>query len=246
MKFLIQKIDGEVKHDFSFTLLESIRFRNWLDNIDKTKYRFFDTDENGIDFAFKPFHRHYVPVGSVVFVTAFIRRFYGLEVKPLNVPMELFPFAKREIYNRTIYGNEEPFPASGKIFIKSNDKIKGLSGIFTQANPIKLPAGNYQFSEKITIDSEWRAFVYNNELVGLQHYLGEFTLFPDVMTIKNMISKYSSAPVAYTLDVGINDNGTFVVEVHDFFSCGLYGFADHAKYPIMLYRWFKEYINKNG
>ena len=30
MRFLIQKIDKEIRHDFSFTLLESVRFQNWF------------------------------------------------------------------------------------------------------------------------------------------------------------------------------------------------------------------------
>jgi len=39
-------------------------------------------------------------------------------------------------------------------------------------------------------------------------------------------------------------NETFVIEVHDFFSCGLYGFADHSIYPNMLHRWFWQYIQR--
>lgn len=31
---------------------------------------------------------------------------------------------------------------------------------------------------------------------------------------------------------------------HDFFSCGLYGFANHAIYPNMLYQWFWQYIQR--
>ena len=99
----------------------------------------------------------------------------------------------------------------------------------------------YQFSQVILIDSEWRAFVYKGKLVGLQNYCGEFTLFPDVEKIKEMIKAYKSAPIAYTLDVGINANGTFVIEVHDFFSCGLYGFSD-SSLPFMFSQWFHQYI----
>ena len=245
MKFLIQKINGEIRHDFSFTLMESIRFRNWLQNADKIKYRFFDTTEDAIDFKFKSLHRHYVPVGSVEFVSAFLKQFYDLTPRPVNVPLELLRYADRHIFN----GTESYFPHCGKSFIKSNDKIKGICGIFNQDEAIKLPAGNYQFSEIVSIDSEWRAFVYDGKLVGLQNYAGEFTKFPYVDIIKDMIKVYKSASIAYTLDVGVreigeNHNTTFLIEVHDFFSCGLYGFADHAKYPSMLHRWFWQYIQR--
>lgn len=240
IRFLIQKINGEIRHDFSLTLMESIRFRNWLQNADKIKYRFLDTTEDAIDFKFKPLHRHYVPVGSVEFVSAFLKQFYGLTPKPINVPEELFsfPFTHRYITN----GRENDL--RGKQFVKSNDKIKGFCGILNEGEPYTLPEGNYQYSDVISIDSEWRGFVYNGKLVGLQNYSGEFTKFPNVVKIKTMIDVYKSAPIAYTLDVGVNDHGTFIIEVHDFFSCGLYGFADHAKYPSMLHRWFWEYTQR--
>ena len=109
---------------------------------------------------------------------------------------------------------------------------------------LNLGKGNYQISELIDIDSEWRCFVYNNELVGLQNYIGDFTLFPSIDAIKHMIKEYISSPVAYTLDVGVNKDNTFVIEVHDFFSCGLYGFFNHKVLPFMFRDWFNECINK--
>lgn len=249
MKFLIQKIGGNVRHDFTFTLLESIRFQNWLRNEEEIKVKFIDTpeikepDDIYPPIPFKSFHEKYVPVGSVEFVSEFIEHFYGFTPKPINVPQELFSFADRYIIN----AGAEYFHHCGKMFIKSNDKIKGVCGIVNQNEPINLPAGNYQYSQIITIDSEWRAFVYNGKLVGLQNYAGEFTKFPNVGVIKEMIKAYKSAPIAYTLDVGVqefNHNKTFVIEVHDFFSCGLYGFADHAIYPNMLYKWFWQFIQR--
>jgi hypothetical protein len=84
-------------------------------------------------------------------------------------------------------------------------------------------------------------------LVGLQHYLGDFKLFPSIHKIHEMIYQYrDNVPVAYTLDVGIlhNSDDTVVIEVHDFFSCGFYGFSDHRVIPFMFSRWFNEYINK--
>lgn len=247
MKFLIQKINGKIVHDFSFTLLQTIEFKNWLARGKKSErvlVKYFDSTPEAIDFKFKMIHRHYVPIGTVEFVQAFLHTFYELIPKPINVPEELFPFAHRKIFN----GTEKDF--KGKMFVKSNDKIKGCCGIFNEGEPYELPVGNYQFSDVVGIDSEWRAFVYNGKLIGLENYSGEFTLFPNVFRIKQMIDAYKSAPVAYTLDIGINDThtysddiGTFVIECHDFFSCGLYGFND-VKYPNMLYQWFWQYVQR--
>lgn len=257
MKFLIQKVKGKVVHDFSFALLKAIEYHNWLRNGYDFKVKYLDTtiDKNGnavCSFDFKSFHESYVPVGSVEFVTAFLQHFYNLTPKPLNIPERLMglPFTKREVHN----GNHMDFEnlVGGKYFVKSNDKIKGFAEIIELREPgaLPIPAGEYQVSEFIRIDSEWRAFVYGGKLVGLQNYSGDFTMFPNVGFIKYMIEAYNSAaPIAYTLDVGVrreygNDTNTIIIECHDFFSCGLYGFSDYKILPHMMHKWFWQYIQR--
>jgi len=266
MKFLIQKINGKVIHDFSFTLLESIRFNNWFHNNNDMKFKFvntFDVIEPSdiYPMPFKPYHKEYIPIGSVDFVIDYLMHFYNLNPKPINVPKELFHHPSFDFTNRHIFnGNHMDLEdLKGKYFLKSNDSIikKNNTYIANCPDMSNIPAGNYQISEFIDIESEWRAFVYQGKLVGLQNYTGDFTKFPSVFKINEMINAYKSAPIAYTLDVGVgaemydNDNGlflgneTFVIECHDFFSCGLYGFADHNILPNMFNRWFNEYIKKN-
>jgi hypothetical protein len=233
MHFLIQTIDGEIKHDFSFTLLEAIRYQNCYRN--EQVCRFTLTD------SVKPeqnFRKSVIPVGSVEFVSNYLEKHLNLKPVPWNVPELLFPFAGRQIFNGT-----HTTPRDRKCFVKSNDTIKGFSD-FVDPGTI-LPAGNYQFSTEISMDSEWRCFVYWNDLVGLQNYSGDFTLFPDVNRIKEMIKDFYRAPVAYTLDVFVNSEGTFVVEVHDFFSCGLYGFAVLRILSNMFAGWFNDFTTKN-
>jgi hypothetical protein len=250
MKFLIQKINGQLVHDFSFTLLESIRYNNWYKNNNNIKYKFvniFDIVEPDdiYPMPFKPFHKNYVPIGSVEFVTDFLVHFYNIWPKPINVPEELFHYAGREIYNGNSFSLKY---LNGKFFFKSNDKIKGYSGFYDSGIPTEIPQGNYQISEFIPdIISEWRAFVFQRKLVGLQNYSGDFTRFPNIPVINGMIEKYKSSPVAYTLDIGISyDKGTFVIECHDYFSVGLYGFSDHKLLPWMFHNWFREYIKKSN
>jgi hypothetical protein len=255
MKFLIQKINREIRHDFSFALLESIRFKNWLsrnDKKDKIMVKFLDyieiSEPNDIyPIQFKPCHRNYVPVGSVEFVTEFLGHFYGLIPKPINVPECLFDvrYSQRPIFNGI---DTDITKLHGKWFVKNNDSIKKFAEILMcDKNHVwGIPQGNYQMSEFISIDSEWRTFVFEGKIVGLKHYSGEFIKFPNVQLISSMVTAFENsgeAPVAYTLDVGVNDYHTFVIEVHDFFSCGLYGFND-VKYPNMLHKWFWQYIQR--
>lgn len=244
MKFLIQKIDGRIQHDFSFTLLKSIEYMQWVRNDPKAvKVKYYHCEYNG-DFGFKPFHVNYVPVGSVEFVSAWFNQFYGVKPKPINVPEELFGFSHRKIENVT---NMELGRYVGDYYIKSNDKIKGyqeMIKLIPDMIPYDIPIGQYQISTLTDIDSEWRCFVYMGDLVGMQHYSGDFKMFPCIEDIMLMIKAYKSAPNAYTLDIGIHDENNFVIECHDFFSCGLYGFADHRVLPYMFYRWHQQYLRK--
>lgn len=226
MDFLIQTIDSEIKHDFSFTLLESIKYNNWYNKRDKISYKLTNEEtEPG-----------FIPIGSVEFVSKYLYDYFRLKPLPKNIPFELFKYANRTIFNGTYEVRLEK-----DYFIKSNDKIKDdINGLLKKTDI--LPEGNYQFSEIIDIDSEYRCFVHKNKLVGLQNYSGDFTIFPDIKTINNIIDDYKKSPVAYTLDVGINDTGTFIVEIHDFFSCGLYGFSDLNRLPYMFSQWYYEFI----
>ena len=237
MKFLVQKINNEVVHDFSFTLIEAIRYRNWYNNSNE--------DEIIYTNDIKPcFIEDVVPIGSVEFVSYYLKTYFNKQPKPINVPEELYLFADRRI----VVGNEDSY-ITEQCFAKSHDKIKRFADIIDV--DCKLDPGEYQFSDIINIDSEWRCFVFENKLVGLQNYSGDFTKFPNLITIEQMIQTYSKvAPVSYTLDIGINHlndnriNNTFVIEVHDLFSCGLYGFSDLKLLPLMFYRWFNEFIKK--
>lgn len=233
--FLIQTIDNKVKHDFSFQLLEAIDYQNWYCN--EKRYDVILSENCDIENC--------IPVGAVEFVLLYLKKHYGIEgVKPINIPPELMnlTFLKRHV--EIVDTEKSPVLIKDKpLFIKDNNKIKGFADIITDGSRLK---GEYLVSEVIDIDSEWRAFVYRSRLVGLQNYSGDFTLFPDVTLINDMIQIYSQCPPAYTLDVGINkEKGTFLIEVHNFFSCGLYGFHDHRILPQMFIQSFQSLIPTN-
>ena len=73
MKFLVQKIDGEIRHDFSFTLLESVRFNNWIHHNNDIKVRFINTFDvvepsDIYPISFKPLHKNYIPIDIYLMV----------------------------------------------------------------------------------------------------------------------------------------------------------------------------------
>lgn len=95
--------------------------------------------------------------------------------------------------------------------------------------------------------SEWRVFVYEGEVVGCENYIGDPVAFPSGVVLKAMAERLlehrnslvqDAFPATYSFDVAVTAEGTFVIEMHDFFSVGLYGF-ESVKYPYMLsHAWY--------
>lgn len=240
--FLIQTVHREVIHDFAFTLAEAVRYHKWYYGKDCLyDYVYSETCECPEDIPLKDI----VPVGSVEFVQEYIRKHYGIEnVKPINIPQSLNKpeYTKRWMECRVV---DEPVKSNYKwpVFIKDNNKLKGFAGIVRPGEAIEV--GYWLFSEIVEIESEWRAFVYKEELVGLKNYLGDFAMVPNVEQLKRMIADYKDSPTAYTLDVGVSgERGTFIIEVHDFSSCGLYGFADLRLIPKMMSVGYREMLKR--
>ena len=153
----------------------------------------------------------------------------GIEnVKPLNIPEELWKFCDRKIiidYCSNI---------NGRWMLKDIDTIKSeINGeIYLDEN--SNHDKKYFMSEWIdNIDSEFRVFVFNGSIKGINCYLGNELILPDLDYIKKVVKTYNKR--CYTLDVMVTENGkhTEILELHDFFSCGLYGFEDYSILPVM-------------
>jgi len=235
MKFLVQRINKQIMHDFAFHLVKAKDFLDW--RMEKMAVRFSEGNFDAIRNS-----DQYIPVGSVDFVSDYLLRFYpeaARALEPLNVPECLFPYAGREIVNVLTPEDVGRMPA-GRLYCKHLKKIKHFSN--GEADPEKDTAMyvGYQVSRVVDIDSEWRVFVFKDEVKYLANYSGNPYLFPDMDAVFDMMEAYKGkAPVAYTLDVGLSvdrhgDMKTFVVECHRFFSCGLYGFQDYSVLPYML------------
>jgi len=249
MKFLIQTIDDKIVHDFSFELLRAIEFQKWKNNshIDVEFKNNFDSFQEIYKFD------KYIPIGTVEFVSLFLKNIYGITPKPYNVPESLLhnDFTQRKVININLndenffYTFEKEFGLDKDVWIKSNDIIKSEYNDWYKIENINIPAGNYQISEEIEIESEWRAFIFQDKLVGLKNYSGSFEIMPspkNIELIKYAIKKWNPRPIAGTLDFGINEDKIFIIEAHDFFSCGLYGFSNYNILPAMFSQWFHEFI----
>ena len=240
MKFLVQKIDNKLTLDFCHEIMMSQIYAEWHGDKFTIKYV-----EKEVPKDLKH-PENYIPIGTVEFVSDFINTYFPNKANcliPLNVPDALRTFAGRYIWDIDC---EEAIPDTLKVndddtvelFRKSLYKIKDESNGFIEykrADTKKLIG--YQVSTKINdIRSEWRVFVHNNKVQQVCYYDGDPLVFPDSHRIQQMVERYSreDAPIAYTLDVAVTDYSTYVIEVHRFFSCGLYGFADYRILPYMF------------
>lgn len=236
-KFLIQLVDGLPHHDFSFHLIQSIKTQNWLYQDKLYEYYLSENVEGYPDC---------IPIGSLEFVFEYLEHYYGLDksyIKPINIPPSL---RKEEFTGRKIVIlDKEDIKGDKKdyIFVKSNTQYKAYTDAVTRIDCI--PNDEYMVSELIKMNSEWRAFVQNGKLLGIQFYSGDFTVLPNIEAVKNMIGSYDEAPLSYTLDIAMSNGKCVIVEIHPFVSCGLYGFNDYKYLPSMMIQGFN-YMKKEA
>ena len=233
MKFLIQTINKQLVHDFTWELTRCEEYHKWIEDPITLRYH------EGLDFEPIKHPDTYVPVGSVEFVSAYLNRFYPdakEALKPLNVPECLYPYAGRTITNVKTPEDFIPFCNNSLVFAKDMNKIKSERSGF-----IGLPTfervKDCQVSSVVDFVSEWRVFVFQNTIRDCRCYSGDFFNMPNKQKIQEMVNTFNIPynPVAYTLDVGVTPiNETFIIECHRFFSCGLYGFSNANIYPAML------------
>lgn len=228
-----------------------------------------------------PYAPDNIVVGYVEDTQYYLEKNRGYVDKPMNIPdcLSKPSFTGRRLERFISLEDVETFTGTqrwDKVFIKPAEYTKHFSsGVIKPSNiktmiPISTTAGGAAeiigirpikgttkvfLSETVDIFSEYRCFVHNKKLVGLQWYSGDFTEFPSIdkiLSFINKMNKWEHSPIAYTLDVGIiksknfenndspeSDSRTVVIECNDAWSIGNYG-LDPLIYAKMLRdRWFE-------
>lgn len=164
----------------------------------------------------------------------------------MGYPDEIKPFLGREVIKST-FGKAPQIKTP--FFIKPADGVKKFTGaLIDDVKSLHLfrdfdgavDSDPVYISTPVEFLSEYRCFVHEGELKGIQHYAGDFRLFPDVSVIDKMVKAYETANCAYTLDVGVTPSGaTLLVEVNDMWAIGQYGFESKT-YVLMCVRRMRE------
>lgn len=254
MKFILE--NRNIYFDFQYELFRAEEYYRWLNegkSEDLKTEMIVSTlrDAERYDWEFDP--KEWCPVGSVEFCVDWYKTYWGKTPLPRNVPEGLSNYLMRRVITKDSTKLVDDIPGD-EVFRKHTKIIKSnLNGIVKKKDLFNEGEYDFQISEVLKpeqIISEWRCFVYNGALIDIKNYAGDPFHIPQKEIIAGFIHYFSQthAPISYTLDVGIIDTKGFlnpfateVIEVHDFFSCGLYGFSDLKLYPLMLWRWFKEF-----
>lgn len=255
MYYLLQ-IDEEFKDSDIYVIKNMLDERRRIHDYVCTTYNDLDKIINDKNLPIQDM----TPIGSIKFVQEFLKKVHGInEMNPIEVPKIL----RKEKYLKRKYEilSNENLPESGLYFLKYASKLKdfsyrGLINYLPKEDPGNgepyLKEGLYVVSELVDILSEYRCFIYNDKIEGIQYYDGDCTVFPskdDVNLLKEMVNVYSldkNRPFAYTMDVAIiKDKGLCILECHPHTSVGLYGYNNSN----LLYSYtygFDWYIDKNN
>lgn len=178
------------------------------------------------------------PIGTILFV----ERCLQLHENPIEIPVYLRTdeFLKRDY--RFVKWNE--VPRTGRFFLKDASNLKKFGKIVNADYEISDDLWNsktedhlddtlilskqsdYLVSSLFDVKSEYRVYVFDGSIEQIICYNGDCTLFPDMPLIKKGISIINANEKwlkSYTIDVMVGNEGTALIEIHNFTSCGLYG-----------------------
>ena len=184
-----------------------------------------------------------IPIGTIDFVTKVLNKLYS-EFK-LEQPIEIPKYLQTDEFLKRSYkiGTWEDIPKHGKWFIKDASVLKNFSicdnmdyfyneELFDYKPKNELDSTlvlskshDYVISSPYNIKSEYRVYVLDGDIEHISLYNGDATVLPDVNLIKKAVSliNYNEKWLrSYSLDIMVGNEGTAIIEVHNFTSLGLY------------------------
>lgn len=236
MFFILQK-ESKIEMDMEvFFVREQIKNSHDIDH-----YTYYKKEEFSRTVEYPKYIKTGIPVGTIDFVESWLLVLHGIDhINPIEVP----PALRKDEFLKRDYSivTKEKIPKTGRFFFKDVSRLKKFSGVvdcdrffidgiwekrkndFDNAMHLD-PTHLYQVSEAVDILSEYRVYIIDDEVEAIANYNGDPCVFPDVKLIRKMANIYSiqkDCPRAYTMDIAVNERGTFLLEIHPWVSIGLY------------------------
>ena len=177
----------------------------------------------------------YVPVGTVEFVQRFCTLAWITLPANMSYPPMLSWYLQRDTWTGTFES------ADPNCFVKPRDTKVFTGGIKSQLTETVAARTPVWIAEPVTFAAEFRYYVLNGQIVGFSRYDdGDDPVSADESVVTAMIAQWESQPVGYSIDVGIVDGATVLIEVNDGWSLGLYPWGtmtDAAYVDLITQRW---------
>lgn len=135
-------------------------------------------------------------------------------IKPDN-PIFIKPFEDHKLFTGFVVKNS----------------LLGLMSVRRFADETKII-----LSEVVNFETEYRCFILNKQIVGMKNYTGDYTKIIDYSVVENAINDYVDQPVSYTLDFGLVNNETVLIEINDGFAFGSYGLNEITYVKMIIAR----------
>ena len=241
MRLILESSDDNLPlFQSGYDLLTAYSFYRWWYKVTENNFHIvknFDTftPEKGDIFS-----------GSVEFIQK------GLSLINYNFPdslnIHLNKFSYRLLKRKIWTGTRNDFQVN--TFIKPLKKVKLFTGgVFESKMMFDLIVPETDdillFSEPIEILSEYRCWILNNKILDIRLYSGNWKYFPNPEIVELAVKEFTaiSDEIAYTIDFGVNSEGTFIIELNDVFGTGTYGFDTYELLDVHIkrYKQFYEY-----
>lgn len=224
LKFRLQGIDTDLE-------IELKRSKEYYDWRNEGKPKDLQTEIifcNDIDAC---------PVGTVEWINEILGN-----QKPLVPPKEW-------VWNKNIYGtrggiftgSRVPVDIDSKwVYLKSATIIKSEeNGWYRPGQEVKEDTYVWREQFPSPILGEFRVFLgRDGQILDIRNYEG-YTVWPDIHeVIEKADLIFNHYKRAITFDVVVLETGTHLLEVHDYFALGLYGFNNRARLPFLVWDWW--------
>ena len=216
-------------------------------------------------YTLKRIHRRELPLSSDTFIAGDMDAMHGamhqlgIDIPaPNDYPESLAPFLCRRVWKSTLGDVERGiFGEAGQaVFVKPSalrksftGRVVGNSGDFLEMGRVSRRQEVW-CSDLVTWKSEFRVYVIDAEIVGIDHYAGDRNASLDLNTVTRALRAFresGEAPSAYGIDFGVLATGeSALVEANDGYSLGAYELAAKPYTDLLVRRWCELLQTRTG
>lgn len=205
----------------------------------------------------KKIQRRALPLSRSTFIAGDMDAMHGamnqlkIDIPPPDdYPQGLLPFLKRRVWKSVLGDLQHDFFSGGDgppVFAKPASRRKSFTGrVFSSSSDFMILGSTSRrqeiwCSEIVAWHSEYRIYVVDDRIVGIDKYAGAAGAALHLPTVEAALKAYRAsghAPSAYGIDFGLLSTGeTALVEANDGYSLGAYSVEAKPYTDLLARRW---------